>query len=213
MSRYFDALARRVNEGPTDPLDFLEHVRDIEAGVFVNVSRLVGDREFPNDLRERVLGVFATRAVHQPYPLPAPQEAEEEVRALRYSPCLEALHDAFHDVARRRVETRFGLLSDHPGHDLERRDAHDRGEDHGAKLRALADRLHAAGGLRVQDGDEVEQLREAADALNCALQELANLRGLFPTLLEALPWGAYKGALLEDSTVKKALAHSRMVGP
>lgn len=38
---------------------------------------------------------------------------------------IDSLHSLFHLVASRKIKTRFGLLSDDPRGNVERRDAHD----------------------------------------------------------------------------------------
>ena len=43
--------------------------------------------------------------------------------AMRGSQLIASLHSAFHEVASRRIDTRFGLLSDDPEGILKRRDA------------------------------------------------------------------------------------------
>jgi hypothetical protein len=122
MSSYFDALTREVSDGPQEPEAFIEHVRAIEGRVYATITQLTGDREFPDDLRERILGLFATQGVYQPGSLPTPAKAIERALGLHYSRLIEDLHEAFHQVAQRRHETRFGRLSDHPAFDLARRD-------------------------------------------------------------------------------------------
>lgn len=63
MSSYFDNLSRAVYEAAQNESDesFLESVVQIEAGLYRDVTQLTGDREFPDDLRERILGVLATK--------------------------------------------------------------------------------------------------------------------------------------------------------
>jgi hypothetical protein len=131
MSSYFDRLQSAVNEADrkslqADGIDFLRSVWDIEAQLFSDVTEITGDREFPDDLRERILGVLATRAIYQPGRLPMPEKARAYVLRCRSSWAVEAVHSLFHELARRRIETRFGMLSDNPNHINALRDEHDR---------------------------------------------------------------------------------------
>lgn len=132
MSSYFDALSREVSEaadrfGFEDTEQFLAEVVAIEERMYQDVVLVTGDREFPDDLREKILGVLATVAVYQPGRVPMPSRARELVTRTRYSRAIEDVHDLFHEVARRRIETRFGILSDNPPSILALRDEHDGG--------------------------------------------------------------------------------------
>lgn len=126
MTSYFDALSAEIAQGPEDPKQYLEHVREIEGRAWATITALTGDREFPDDLREQILGAFAVHGVWQPKGCIPNEKAEARILEHGcYSRLIEKLHDLFHDVARRRHETRFGRLSDHPAFDLARRDDHD----------------------------------------------------------------------------------------
>lgn len=128
MSSYFDALAREVAEAHATadtPEACLEAVQAIEARLYQDVTQVTGDREFPDDLRERMLGVLAVKAVYQPGALPVPEKARRWVVECGSSRAVEDLHDLFHELARRRLVTRFGLLGDHPPSILARREEFD----------------------------------------------------------------------------------------
>ena len=126
MTSYFDKLSAEVIDGPDTHPELVAHVAAIEARVWKTVTLLTGDREFPDDLREKILGAFAKHSVWQPSPsLPRNERAEARLYPGGPSRLIEELHDLFHDVACRRHETRFGRLSDHPEFDLARRDEHD----------------------------------------------------------------------------------------
>lgn len=128
MSSYFDGLSREIAEvfsRTRDQQVILDEVRAVEERLFQDVTRLTGDREFPDDLRQQALGILACRAIYQPEGVPVPQKAVEYLLCVGISPAVEGLHDLFHTVARRRHVTRFGALSDHPQFDVERRDEHD----------------------------------------------------------------------------------------
>lgn len=130
MSSYFDALSREVAEA-ADQFEstdlFVAAVSVIEHKLYDDVTRITGDREFPDDLRNRMLGVLAREAVYQPGTLLAPEWAVERVGGGRWSRAIESMHELFHELASRHVTTRFGRLSDNPVAMRTNRDAHDGG--------------------------------------------------------------------------------------
>ncbi len=128
MSSYFDAKSREVAEAADLPNgEFLEKVYEIENELFDDVTWITGDREFPDDLRERARRIQVVKGVVGAGP-GCNQKAITRVLAYRSSRAIEDMHDLFHVVAGRRVSTRFGVLSDHPAFDAIRRDEHDNEE-------------------------------------------------------------------------------------
>lgn len=129
MSSYFDALTSKIatlSEECMDDAEFLAEVVGIERETFDTIKYVTGDVEFPNDLRERIMGIFAVFGIFHEEEVLANPKVVRRVLASHYSPLIEALHDAFHDVARRRHQTRFcAYLSDNPAHILAARDLHD----------------------------------------------------------------------------------------
>lgn len=128
MSNYFDNLAREVasaNERALSDRQFIRWVSDIEHRVFEDVTAITGDLEFPNDLREAILATFVIKGVWQPDRAPPCRGAVEWALSIRSSGLVEAMHDLFRKVAERRVETRFGLLSNDPLENTARRNRHD----------------------------------------------------------------------------------------
>src|SRR5229473_1519735 len=122
MSNYFDDLDKQVHqinfqfEGDVyDVNAFVEEVARLEDKVIEVISLVVGDREFPDDLRQRILGIIA---IHRLRGIPDVDKggfhavARGFTEQLRRSALFSQLHSAFHDVARRRIRTRFGLLLD-----------------------------------------------------------------------------------------------------
>jgi hypothetical protein len=89
------------------------------------VSLVTGDREFPDDLREHIQGLIAMHEVSPRSGLDPRPETLEWVAAMGSSRLIDELHEAFHDLARRRITTRFGRLSDSPSQILALRDEHD----------------------------------------------------------------------------------------
>ncbi len=130
MSSYFDAMNRAVSEAAEhepDDAEFLRSVWGIEHQLYREVTYITGDREFPDDLRERMLGVLAVRSVYCPGRVVASKAARDRVLRTRSSVAIEDLHSLFHELASRRIETRFGMLSDSPTHMAALRDDHDKG--------------------------------------------------------------------------------------
>src|SRR5260370_14036337 len=98
MTAYFDAATREVTTYASafkdDDEAFLRAVALVEAAVIADVTRLTGDREFPDDLRESILGdiaVWRVDAGHLP-------ETESRRNAHDFpDPDLwDGLHDPFH---------------------------------------------------------------------------------------------------------------------
>ena len=124
MSSYFDSAAREV-------ADDFDSIIGVEKRVISDVLLVTGDREFPDDLREKIVGLIAVWQYECAKNLPA-TKGREHSDALRYSALIERLHDAFHEVAQRGIVTRFGRLSDRPSGILAARDEYERGKDDGS---------------------------------------------------------------------------------
>jgi hypothetical protein len=115
MTAYFNAAADQVGSYAamfTDEEMFLRAVGWLEAAMIVDVTAITGDREFPDDLREAMLGDIAVWRVDAGA-LPETM-GRRHARLHRNSELVARLHGRFHDLARRQVVTRFGLLTDDP---------------------------------------------------------------------------------------------------
>jgi len=132
MTAYFDDLereARELSERASDDQEFLVGLEGLEARLTRDVTLNTGDREFPDELREKALSVIALQAVTGG-PLYAQQpllheKARRMALATRRSTLVGSLHSLFHRLAGARIKTRFGLWSDDPAGNLRLRDAHD----------------------------------------------------------------------------------------
>lgn len=116
MTSYFDDLRTEVRKASTAAKDDEEFLLDIEAmerGVIQDVNYITGDREFPEDLREKIQGLIAVHRTQVMRDEP-PTRARELNLRMRRSQLLQELHTAFHEVGYRRIKTRFGVLSDNP---------------------------------------------------------------------------------------------------
>lgn len=128
MSSYFDAKSFAVSEAARQTVsaeDFIYQVADIERRLIEDVTLVVGDREFPSDLREKAMSLIARWHVGEHAGLQPTGEALEHIEVLRMSELVEEMHNLFHEVAQRRILTRFGMLDDHPKSILDRREEHD----------------------------------------------------------------------------------------
>ncbi|NIT79620.1 MAG: hypothetical protein GWN58_33220 [Anaerolineae bacterium] len=124
MTTYFDEAVRDVTTQAGLPDDeFLENLRSVEARVCTDVSLCVGDREFPDSMREKILGIIAVWQVREDGGVPTKGRLFALVS--RTSFMLGELHGAFHRLAAGRVKTRFGMLTDDPEANLKMRACHD----------------------------------------------------------------------------------------
>lgn len=129
MTDYFDQLSSKLaSETRVDnETGFINSATSMERMKLVpTVTLLCGDREFPDDLRQRIMAAIAVDGLYPGTnaldPLP---RTVQKAKALRQSILLGTLHNLFHELAERRIETRFGLLTDDPADCLKARDHHD----------------------------------------------------------------------------------------
>jgi hypothetical protein len=125
MSSYFDQKTHEVSELPAQTL--LAGTTEIEREMINVIVLVVGDREFPADLREKAMRLIAQWHVGSYAELPPRQEAIDFLLSTHDSELVMSMHSLFHEVASRRIVTRFGWLSDHPLDILHRRDEYDEG--------------------------------------------------------------------------------------
>jgi hypothetical protein len=121
MTAFFDTLRAKTQELPED--SFIDDLAALEDSVIATVNLATGDREFPDDLREKIQGLIALYRIHTP--VIENKQAIEHASVLQKSQLFERLHSAFHELASRRVQTRFGVLLDSPSQIVKARDAHD----------------------------------------------------------------------------------------
>lgn len=122
MTDYFDKAEREVRERTAGGDEPLHAARTVEARVVRDVLLCTGDREFPDDLREKILTrIVASGLVDYSGKPRTNAEAEDYASSTRSSDLLGRLHSLFHELARRRHPTRFGPWSDSPEGNLYRR--------------------------------------------------------------------------------------------
>lgn len=128
MSSYFDKKSAEVAEASdlfSSERTFIDAVADIEATLIKDVTLVVGDREFPSDLREKAMSLIAQWHVGSHAGLPPMTEAVQYLAVARCSELVDRMHSLFHELATRRIHTRFGMLNDHPVDMIHRRDDRD----------------------------------------------------------------------------------------
>jgi hypothetical protein len=129
VTSFFDDATSSVLDLPhCSDEEYLRLVAAVEKPVIDTVLLNTGDREFPDDLREKVLNTIATRAIYSPAGLEPTTRTREHVLALRYSEAVACLHLLFHALASRRIKTRFGFWTDSPTQNLVSRKCHDEPE-------------------------------------------------------------------------------------
>lgn len=104
MTSYFDEAERAISK-----TDDLEEVIRIESRVWDDCILCASDPQFPNEIRQRILQAHDTAVFSGEN-----SKGFETWRIAKYSPMVTSLHSIFHDLARMRHETRFGLLLDSP---------------------------------------------------------------------------------------------------
>jgi len=128
MTAYFDDLEREaheLSERASNDQEFLVGLEALEARLRQDVTLNTGDREFPGELREKILSVIACQALAGPGYPELYVKARRIALATRRSTLVGSLHALFHRLAGQRVKVRFGLWSDDPAGNLRLRDAHD----------------------------------------------------------------------------------------
>ena len=135
MTAYWDALKREVKQASELANDdFVQTVVEIESRAMRDVTLTTGDREFPDDLRHKVLNVIALNAIdfgwhiHGQHSTSTVGLRNDRARAwlltMRYSILIEELHAVFHVVATRRAPNRYDtFFTDDPTSFLRARDA------------------------------------------------------------------------------------------
>lgn len=135
MSDFWKTVSRDIHEANASSLantTFRDYVANIEGGVIRKVLLVTGDREFPDDLREAILGDIAVHSLDRrwmdpPSPLREPEWNPGEVEWLAqtgYSNLIERLIKHFRSLADRRLSHRFGgVFTEDPLAFLEARDA------------------------------------------------------------------------------------------
>jgi hypothetical protein len=139
MTAYWDATQRDLREAAKlGDEEFLARSIEIETRVIEEVSLVTGDREFPDDLRDRIQGIvwrtaidydaYVQRGSRRPRSLEMNERSKRWLLTMRYSVMCEELHAAFHSVAQQRPPNRFdSFFTDDPSSFLRAREAAVRG--------------------------------------------------------------------------------------
>lgn len=112
MSSYFDKAQAMARES-------IDIAREIEQRVISDVLLVAGDREFPDDLRAEIVRDIALHSIDSKA---GATRGRDWYELMHTSEMIAILHERFHTLATRRIETRFGVLSDRPAGILAARD-------------------------------------------------------------------------------------------
>jgi hypothetical protein len=130
VTAYFDTLQRRIGAASercrgydNSEAQFLLEVGMVEARAVRAVEAVTKLDGFPDDLRQKIARAIAKAST---------SDALGYRLATRSSDLIGDLHSIFHDVATRKIQTPFGVLSDDPVGTLKRLDGNgkDAFEDH-----------------------------------------------------------------------------------
>ena len=126
MSSYFDELNSEIATafGKNKPDDFIEVLVKIEERMIKEVSLVTGDREFPEELREKVQTLISSKRIKL-LGGETNEHSKEFAESVGYSPLIQDMHSAFHAIGSKRIKTRFGVLCDSPSVILAMRKDHD----------------------------------------------------------------------------------------
>jgi hypothetical protein len=121
MSNYFDKANCEIfkvaqQTRGNDEL-FLRQAGEVEDRIVDEVCLNIGDVEFPDDLRQKILTVIGCKRING-VPKDAETEGRRIARIMRYSPLIGQLHSVFHALASRRIRARFGMWTDRPDPNL-----------------------------------------------------------------------------------------------
>ena len=128
MTSYFDDADRAVYAASKDSINDIEFLQDlgvIELAVIRDVSLVTGDREFPEEHREKMQSIMSEWRTTTFGNVDALAKAVRHATATHSSRMIADLHEAFHRLAGERIKVRFGFLSDKPDGNLIQRAAHD----------------------------------------------------------------------------------------
>jgi len=132
MTSFFDDYNREVSAAAETEMPdkaFLFFIAYLEREMIPKINLVTGDREFPEELREKIQGLIAMNRTTSVGDIKARQQALDEATLGRTCPLVTELHRAFHVVGSRRIKTRFGVLSDNPDVNLAMRADHDGDND------------------------------------------------------------------------------------
>ena len=137
MSSYFDKFNRQVRELSQETRGndeaFLKGLMELEKPLVRTCELFAGDRDTPEDIRKAVIGCILTNEVryeggdflgsHVGGVL-LESDGAQYACACRSSKLSQELHSLFHDIASRRIQTRYGLVMDDPEAAVKARDAY-----------------------------------------------------------------------------------------
>lgn len=114
MTSYFDELTRQVSFASVERSNeatFIGKVDEIELRTRRAVEAVAKLPGFPEDLRDKI-----ARAIERS----TTERAQNYRLLMRSSEMVNDLHSIFHEIASRKIQTQFGVLSDDPVGTLKR---------------------------------------------------------------------------------------------
>lgn len=117
MTSYFDELTKQVSFASVERSDeatFISKVDEIERRARRAVEAVAKLSSFPEDLRDEIARAIAKSTT---------ERARDYRLLMRSSEMVSDLHSIFHEIASRKIQTQFGVLSDDPAGTLKRLDA------------------------------------------------------------------------------------------
>ncbi len=131
MSSYFDKFDREVRQLAQDTRgsdeQFLLQLKQLEATMIKTCELFAGDIDTPDDIRQAVIACIALNQVRYEGgdflgDSTGPSQGAQHAMCCKSSQLSHEMHSLFHDIARRRIETRYGLVMDNPEHAVRMRD-------------------------------------------------------------------------------------------
>jgi hypothetical protein len=121
MTAFWDKLERDARESFEQAIEIERHAREV-------TFLIMGDREFPDEFREKIwettvkYGLETIGVENGKCQTVLNDKNVQWYQMMRTSRLLSELHSLWHNIARNRTRTRFGVISDDPSGALRLRD-------------------------------------------------------------------------------------------
>lgn len=131
MSSYFDKFDREASvladsfRGNDE--GFLKALMGLEAPMIKTCELYAGDIDTPEDVRQAIIACIALHSIRYDGgdfmgDSTGPCEATRYAIVAKRSKLSTEMHSLWHDIARRRLQPRYGLVMDNPEHAVNARD-------------------------------------------------------------------------------------------
>lgn len=131
MSSYFDKFDRETRVLAESYLGndegFLKALMGLEAGMIKTCELFAGDIDTPDDIRQAIIGCIAVHAIRYEGgdfmgDSTGKCEATSYAVVSKRSKLSAEMHSLWHEIARRRLQPRYGLVMDNPEYAVRARD-------------------------------------------------------------------------------------------